>query len=309
MAYVCAVVVAALAATASGGPATAASCPPNLAGGLTSTGSASQLITVEAPGYASSSGSLRLWQKAGGCWVAAGGPWRVRLGRNGLSDHHVEGDGTTPTGAYGLGPVIYGLAPDPGVRYPYHRLVCGDWWNENPRTAALQHLPARPLRHHAELRALRGLRALALEARVPALRPDPVQHRPRRAGPGLGDLPARRLGPRDARLHHARAIAADDRPALAPARREAADRDRHEGRAEALLVTSWCTCCVDLLAAPGPTLSRGYGRREPGPKSLTRESRANAQDAIARPRRADHGGDHRNARRRRRRQRRRKERS
>jgi L,D-peptidoglycan transpeptidase YkuD (ErfK/YbiS/YcfS/YnhG family) len=44
----------------------------------------------------------------------------VRLGRNGLSDHHVEGDGTTPTGAYGLGPVIYGLAPDPGVRYPYH---------------------------------------------------------------------------------------------------------------------------------------------------------------------------------------------
>ncbi len=144
MAYVCAVVVAALAATAPGGPATAASCPPNLAGGLTSTGSALQLITVEAPGYASSSGSLRLWQKAGGCWVAAGGPWRVRLGRNGLSDHHVEGDGTTPTGAYGLGPVIYGLAPDPGVRYPYHRLVCGDWWNENaasPGYNTFQHVP------------------------------------------------------------------------------------------------------------------------------------------------------------------------
>ena len=116
MAYVCAVVVAALAATAPGGPATAASCPPNLAGGLTSTGSALQLITVEAPGYASSSGSLRLWQKAGGCWVAAGGPWRVRLGRNGLSDHHVEGDGTTPTGAYGLGPVD--LRPRSGPRRP-----------------------------------------------------------------------------------------------------------------------------------------------------------------------------------------------
>ena len=134
MGYGCAVVTAALAAMVAGGPTTAASCPSSLAGGLSSTGSATQLITVEAPRYATSTGSLRLWRKSGGCWVAAGGPWRVRLGRNGLSDHHVEGDGTTPTGAYGLGPVIYGNAPDPGVHYPYHRVVCGDFWNEDPRS-------------------------------------------------------------------------------------------------------------------------------------------------------------------------------
>ena len=145
-AYVCAVVaaaLAALAAPAAGGRA-AAGCPSSPAGGLTSTGTAAQLITVEATRYATTTGALRLWRKAGGCWVAAGGPWRVRLGRNGLSDHHMEGDGTTPTGAYGLGPVIYGLAPDPGVRYPYHLLVCGDWWDENPRTAGyntFQHVP------------------------------------------------------------------------------------------------------------------------------------------------------------------------
>ena len=141
--YLCAV-VAALAAAGPGGPAAAAGCPASLAASLASTGSAAQLITVEAPARAASRGSLQLWRKAGGCWVAAGGPWGARLGRNGLSDHHVEGDGTTPTGAYGLGPVVYGIAPDPGVRYPYHRLVCGDWWDENAATAGyntFQHVP------------------------------------------------------------------------------------------------------------------------------------------------------------------------
>jgi len=137
------------AASGAGGPAAAGGCAPSLAGSLRSTGSASQLIVVVGADRASTEGSLMLWRRAGGCWAAAGGPWRVRLGRNGLSDHHREGDGTTPTGAYGLGPVVYGLDPDPGVRYPYHRLVCGDWWDENPATAdynTFQHVPcgARP---------------------------------------------------------------------------------------------------------------------------------------------------------------------
>ena len=35
---------------------------------------------------------------------------------------------------YGFGPTMYGIAADPGVRYPYHRLVADDWWNENPAT-------------------------------------------------------------------------------------------------------------------------------------------------------------------------------
>jgi L,D-peptidoglycan transpeptidase YkuD (ErfK/YbiS/YcfS/YnhG family) len=137
-------VAAGLAATVAGGPAAASGCPSNLAASLASTGSAAQLITVDASGYASTRASVRLWRKAGGCWVAAGGPWGARVGRNGLSDHHVEGDGTTPTGAYGLGPVVYGVAPDPGVRYPYHRLVCGDWWDENsasPGYNTFQHVP------------------------------------------------------------------------------------------------------------------------------------------------------------------------
>jgi L,D-peptidoglycan transpeptidase YkuD (ErfK/YbiS/YcfS/YnhG family) len=131
------VAAALAAATSSASGAAIAACPP-------AAGPASQLITVEAPRYAVTRATVRLWQRVGSCWEPAGGPWSARVGRNGLSDHHLEGDGTTPTGTYGLGPVVYGVAPDPGVRYPYHRLVCGDWWDENAATAAyntFQHVP------------------------------------------------------------------------------------------------------------------------------------------------------------------------
>jgi L,D-peptidoglycan transpeptidase YkuD (ErfK/YbiS/YcfS/YnhG family) len=66
------------------------------------------------------------------CDRTVAGPWRARVGRNGLSAHHREGDGTTPLGTYRIGPIVYGLARDPGVSFRYHRLTCGDWWDEDP---------------------------------------------------------------------------------------------------------------------------------------------------------------------------------
>ena len=66
------------------------------------------------------------------CGTRIAGPWRARVGRSGLSAHHREGDGTTPLGTYRIGPVVYGLDRDPGVRFRYHRLTCGDWWDEDP---------------------------------------------------------------------------------------------------------------------------------------------------------------------------------
>ncbi len=87
---------------------------------------------------------MRLWQRRGGCWSASGGPWRAYLGFAGLSADHHEGDGTTPEGAFTIGAVMYGVAPDPGVRYRYHRLVCGDWWDEDPSSAdynRFEHVP------------------------------------------------------------------------------------------------------------------------------------------------------------------------
>ena len=66
------------------------------------------------------------------CGRPVAGPWRARVGVHGLSAHHREGDGTTPLGTYRIGPVVYGLDPDPGLRFRYRRLACGDWWDEDP---------------------------------------------------------------------------------------------------------------------------------------------------------------------------------
>jgi L,D-peptidoglycan transpeptidase YkuD (ErfK/YbiS/YcfS/YnhG family) len=94
-----------------------------------------QVITVIAPSATSTVASVSLWSRTGSCFVRAGGPWRASIGRSGLSANKVEGDGTTPTGTYSIGPVMYGIAPNPGVAYRYHRLVCGDWWDEAPSSA------------------------------------------------------------------------------------------------------------------------------------------------------------------------------
>jgi L,D-peptidoglycan transpeptidase YkuD (ErfK/YbiS/YcfS/YnhG family) len=66
--------------------------------------------------------------------VPVAGPWGAVIGAAGFSDHHMEGDNTTPTGYYGIGPVMYGNQPNPGVQEQYVQLTCGDWWDEDPTT-------------------------------------------------------------------------------------------------------------------------------------------------------------------------------
>jgi L,D-peptidoglycan transpeptidase YkuD (ErfK/YbiS/YcfS/YnhG family) len=90
-----------------------------------------QLVTVQAP-PGSTTATLRLYERTRDCWRAVTGPWTAHLGRSGLSSHKREGDGATPTGTFRFGATVYGIAPDPGVRFRYHRLVCGDWWDEDP---------------------------------------------------------------------------------------------------------------------------------------------------------------------------------
>lgn len=127
--------ITAPAATPAPGPQTSPSptaCPATLAGQLADPGSGTQLVTVDAPSDGATAAAVALWQRTGRCWSLVAGPWAGRVGATGVSDHHREGDGSTPSGAYGFGPVMYGIAADPGVRYGYHRLVCGDWWDEDP---------------------------------------------------------------------------------------------------------------------------------------------------------------------------------
>jgi L,D-peptidoglycan transpeptidase YkuD (ErfK/YbiS/YcfS/YnhG family) len=96
---------------------------------------AQQLVTVHAqPG--STVSSLALWERRGACFRRIAGPWTAHLGSSGLSSRKQEGDGATPTGTYRFGTTMYGIAPDPGVAFTYHRLVCGDWWDEDPSSSA-----------------------------------------------------------------------------------------------------------------------------------------------------------------------------
>ncbi|MGI8753914.1 MAG: L,D-transpeptidase family protein [Acidimicrobiales bacterium] len=112
-------------------PPPTTTCPANLAQSLSRTDGAAQLLTVEAPG-ATSSATVTAWTLGGGCWRRARGPFPARIGIAGLRDVRHEGDGSTPTGIFGLGATMYGTGPDPGVHYAYHRLVCGDYWDEDP---------------------------------------------------------------------------------------------------------------------------------------------------------------------------------
>jgi L,D-peptidoglycan transpeptidase YkuD (ErfK/YbiS/YcfS/YnhG family) len=96
---------------------------------------AQQLVTVQAR-VGATIASLSMWQRRGTCFRRIAGPWTANLGRSGLSRRKREGDGSTPTGTYRLGPAMYGIAPDPGVKFTYHRLVCGDWWDEDPSSPA-----------------------------------------------------------------------------------------------------------------------------------------------------------------------------
>jgi L,D-peptidoglycan transpeptidase YkuD (ErfK/YbiS/YcfS/YnhG family) len=121
-----------LAASTAGGAARGAACPPTLANRLATTGAGTQLVTVVAARSSSTQGAVRLWRKSAGCWRASAGPWRGWLGQRGVSAQKREGDRRTPAGTFRMGRVMYGVAPNPGVRYPYRRIVCGDWWVEDP---------------------------------------------------------------------------------------------------------------------------------------------------------------------------------
>jgi L,D-peptidoglycan transpeptidase YkuD (ErfK/YbiS/YcfS/YnhG family) len=118
-------------------------CPSGLPAALPTVPGAAQLVSVRAPA-GSTVASLELWERSGRCWRRVAGPWPARVGANGLSKSKHEGDGTTPTGTYSIGDTVYGLEPDPGVGFRYHRLACGDWWDSEPESPSynrFRHLP------------------------------------------------------------------------------------------------------------------------------------------------------------------------
>ena len=118
---------------------------PFLVDQLSSTGGAQQVITVDAPNSASTTATLSTFQNDGNGWYQVFNPMPAVDGVNGWipGPNRSEGDGTTPEGIYAIGSTMYGVNPDPGTQFPYHQLVCGDWWDEDstsPTYNTFQHV-------------------------------------------------------------------------------------------------------------------------------------------------------------------------
>jgi L,D-peptidoglycan transpeptidase YkuD (ErfK/YbiS/YcfS/YnhG family) len=104
-------------------------------------GSADQLIVVSSPTddppAAGRLATLRAYVRAGAGspWRLVLGPWQAETGSGHLvpAARRREGDHATPIGVFGFARTMYGTRPNPGgLHYAYHRLVCGDWWDEDP---------------------------------------------------------------------------------------------------------------------------------------------------------------------------------
>ncbi|MET8678260.1 L,D-transpeptidase family protein [Streptomyces sp. NPDC004647] len=96
---------------------------------MADTGGGTQLITAEAPGLASTTGTVSWWQKRNGTWVRAGSS-PARFGANGLAEGSTrkQGTSTTPTGLYDL-PFAFGTGEAPaGTSVPYRAITTESWW-------------------------------------------------------------------------------------------------------------------------------------------------------------------------------------
>jgi L,D-peptidoglycan transpeptidase YkuD (ErfK/YbiS/YcfS/YnhG family) len=97
--------------------------------------------TADPPDYLA---TLRAYERSGkrSPWRPAFPAWSAETGSGHLlpAGARREGDHATPMGVFGIGLTIYGNDPDPGgLHYPYHHLVCGDWWDEDPYSSDYSH--------------------------------------------------------------------------------------------------------------------------------------------------------------------------
>ena len=90
-------------------------------------GDAEQVVIVSASQWDTTVASVSMYQKVSGTWRRVAGPYGARVGRNGLSTTHLEGDGTTPAGSY---PILsaFGWYASARTKLPYTRVRSGSCW-------------------------------------------------------------------------------------------------------------------------------------------------------------------------------------
>jgi L,D-peptidoglycan transpeptidase YkuD (ErfK/YbiS/YcfS/YnhG family) len=130
-------------------PTTAPSTPPppapeppppvetSLADRLVGVGDAGQLISVVAGGDGQTTATFTAYERRDTGWQQVFGPWDARVGYAGFAPPGAkrEGDGRTPSGAYGFD-FFFGVQSDPGVQFPY-RVVTSNAivWDDDPTSA------------------------------------------------------------------------------------------------------------------------------------------------------------------------------
>ncbi len=116
--------------TAVTSPTTALLPDPRLA----DVGAAGQAVVVTAAAYGDTTTTLTAYERTTGGWRAVLGPWAARVGAQGLAPagEKREGDGRTPSGVFGFD-FLFGVSPDPGVRFPYRRVTDRSIvWDDDP---------------------------------------------------------------------------------------------------------------------------------------------------------------------------------
>lgn len=96
-----------------------------------STGNASQLVTVAAKSYDSTTATLQRWTRTHGGWQRVGPAVDAYLGTDGMSEHASESKSATPIGSFTL-TQAFGHDSDPGTRLPYVHTTPSDWWISEP---------------------------------------------------------------------------------------------------------------------------------------------------------------------------------
>ena len=101
---------------------------------MAAAGDAGQVVVVTAERYGATTATLTAYEREGDGWRRAVGPWPARVGTRGVAPpgEKREGDGRTPSGVYGFD-FFFGVAADPGVRFPYRRVTSRSLvWDDDP---------------------------------------------------------------------------------------------------------------------------------------------------------------------------------
>ena len=91
-----------------------------------------QVIIVRSKDFNTSDATLEAQEFDGTKWNTVVGPIKAKIGKNGFSASHKEGDGTSPQGVFTIKESFGNQKPLDGARLAYKKLDLNSWWVSDP---------------------------------------------------------------------------------------------------------------------------------------------------------------------------------